>query len=424
MLNLYHYQEKGAQFLARLWKAFLADEMGLGKTVQAIRAMDMAGILRGSVLCPASVRPVWEEEMKLWSLISPEMTIHSYDEVVVNPSRLLELADHKPEVLILDEAHYLKSPDAKRTKLCYDKLPRLGSRIWSLSGTPAPNNASELWTHARALGGETLGHEAFAARYCHLGPSDYGPFRVFGNKREMVPELANKLQPWMLRRLAADELDLPPMNWGHLYLEGAPNDVRNLNEFEPKAQEKIRAILMAAKHDPEAVEFLERNVPYTATLRRLTGMAKVRPVVEEVTRVLNEGLHKIVLFAWHKDVIEALRVSLQSFGVATIHGGTSRKGRKDEYDAFQHGNARVFIGQITAAGVGITLTITNHAIFVEPDWNPSNMAQAAKRLHRIGQELPVFIRVALLRGTLDDPITRVCTRRAQDLYELLDRRPQ
>ena len=425
----YPHQESGAEFLAQRTRALLGDDMGLGKTFSAILACDMVGATRVAVLCPATVRPVWKQHFNECSLLQPKRVIFSYNEIVSNSDKRHEVIDLEPDVLILDECHYLKSPYSKRTGIVYRQLIHRADRTWGLSGTAVKKDPTDLWTHCRHLGGEKRGYMDWAAYYCNLGASEYGPFRVFGLKRERIPELRASLAHWYLRRTTEDvALGLPEIRWGDLPVE-SEKALQALRVFilnhkqEGDGLSQLEQILRTG-NDAEVMEALERS-PHTATIQRLTALAKLPALLEEIVRQLNNGLDKVVLFAWHREVIQEIEDYFKKvkIGAVSLHGGTTRTAKEAAVLDFQHRKScRVFIGQTLAAGTGITLTAANRAIFVESSWDPSDIAQAAKRIHRIGQDKPCLIQTASLVGSFDETVNRVVTRRTRTILELENNR--
>lgn len=410
-MELYPYQEEGAGWLARRKRALLADEQGLGKTIQAVAACDLVGARRVLVLCPAVARPVWADEFEQWSLSSPELRVYSYDELVVNAEKRVAAQAFRADTLILDEAHYLKTPTAKRTRLAYSRALAT-ERIWSLTGTPMPNHPGELWTHASVLGGAEQDYEEWVHQYCLTAPSDYADFRVVGARKERMPELRQELAGWVLRRTTR-VLDLPALRWGTLPLEGSTEGVE-----DPTMVAKLRIVL---EREPEAIEKAFRH---TAVLRRAVGLAKVPGALAAVRHRLEEQPGKAIVFAWHREVLDALYRGLSGFNPVMFNGSIGRDLRRTYVEAFQNADdVRVFIGQIQAAGTAITLTAADWVLFVESDWSPASMAQAAKRAHRIGQARPVLVQAAILPGTMDAAIQRVLTRKARDITQVLEQQP-
>lgn len=427
MVELYPYQQVGAKWLSERPRALLADEMGLGKTAQAIRSLDN-GVVVG-VVCPASVEETWRREFAKFADIAHSVSVASYDKV----ARGL-WADRSDglihfDVLILDECHYLKTPTAKRTRAIFGEkcdgvggLVERAERVVLLSGTPMPNHPAELWPALRALAPETIMSSSgkpytywqFVKRYC---ATKFNPFSdnptIVGAKNHDA--LAEALKPFMLRRLKSEVLtDLPPIRYEPLYLEGRiPIEVQGSKEAD-----MIRATL-----ESDGIEGLRALTPYVATLRRLTGLAKVQPVVDWVKTWLECCDDKLVIFAQHVEVIEAIHQGLlpMSGGLMPLTGSTPSGVRQKIIDSFQRDpSARVFIGQLQAAGTGITLTAASDVLIVESSWVPAENSQAAMRVHRIGQSNPCLIRFATLAGSIDEQIQRVVARKTADITQVLD----
>jgi SWI/SNF-related matrix-associated actin-dependent regulator 1 of chromatin subfamily A len=411
---LHPYQIVGSRFLAERTAALLADDPGIGKSAQAIRACDDLLATKVLVVCPASVVENWRREFAKFSVLGTVPLVRSYEAVTRG-------AIQSPyDALILDEAHYLKTKDAKRTKAIYGEkcdgaggLIEKADHVFLLTGTPAPNNPSELWTHLRALAPEMILTKAgkpqsfwqFVNAYCTTRDNGFG-IQITGGKRHEV--LKEKLQPFMLRRLKSEVLtDLPPITWGELFVEGRV-------EGESGAQAAlVRSTLLT-----KGVDGLREIAPHVATLRRLTGLAKVAPVVEWVWEWLESTDRKIILFGVHREVLGAVVEQLKAFHPAVITGDTTN--RQAEVDRFQTDpQCRVFVGQVVAAGVGITLTAASDVLFLESSWTPSDNSQAAMRAHRLGQVNPVLIRFAVLSGSVDEQIAAAVARKTRDITKIL-----
>jgi SWI/SNF-related matrix-associated actin-dependent regulator of chromatin subfamily A-like protein 1 len=425
-MKLFPYQADGAIFLAKRNKALLADSMGLGKSAQAIVAAHAVGAKKVVVICPAIAVPMWVREFPKWATgesISPYVV--SYDKVSRRADIRAAIQIMQPDVLILDEAHYLKEKSSKRTKAIYgqwcrgDGLISCAKRVWLLTGTPAPNDVSELFPHFRALWPEKLpapgNYDAFIKQFCNVLATPYG-LKVIGNKN--VPELKAILKDVMIRRKAEDVLkDLPPIMWEDTVLDPveASEELDSL-ETHPDIEELRQ--LLASLDDGEDLP----DTTAMATIRRLTGIAKAPAVANMVVGELTERQYdKVILFAYHRDVIARLVDELHDFGVAVITGQTVQSSRAHAIDRFQNDpTCRVFIGQVTACATAVTLHAAHHVIFVEADWVPSTNVQAAKRAHRIGQTKPVIVRMIGLAGSIDEAITAVLARKSRLLSEVLE----
>lgn len=431
MPEFYKFQEEGASFLAGHSGAMLLDAPGLGKTPQSILAADKVGMIKLLVICPASVRRNWQREVHRFQSIErsifiitntkdkiPEadVLIVNYD-LIIRDSIYNQLMMRQFGCIILDEAHILKNPKSQRTIKIYGKdcegrggLVDRAWHVWPLTGTPTPNNPLEIWPHLRAVCPDAIMHEGkplnyyqFMARYCITRPHPFSPGQrkvVAGNN---LDELRERIKPYVLRRTPEQVLpDLPPVRHELVSLEADQllRDV-TLLENSPEMADVTEAIIVG-KEIPEDGSM--------AKFRRLIGIAKAHAAAELVNEELDAGLDKIVLFAWHRDVIEILEDRLSGAGhkVVSYHGGTPDAQRDANVQAFQTDpSVRVFIGQIQAAGEGLTLTAANNLMFVEMSWTPKDNTQAFKRVHRITQERSVLIRVACLANSIDELVSHV-----------------
>ena len=156
--------------------------------------------------------------------------------------------------------------------------------------------------------------------------------------------------------------------------------------------------------------------------RRFVGLQKTPAICELVKSELESGAYdKIVLFAWHRDVIVDMQERLKDFKAVTLFGGTDPERRDKNIKKFQTDRkCRVFIGQIRAAGIAITLTQAHQVGFVESSWVPGDNAQAAMRVHRIGQTHPVTCRFFGLAGSTDEKVQQVIKRKTRDFTRLFD----
>lgn len=426
MKPLYPYQTEGAEWLAQRGRALLADEPGLGKTAQALVAARQIGARRTLVACPASVVDNWIREWRMFAPDMPAPTVFSYDRL--RDVAAAHMTDIDWDCLILDEAHYLKNPSAGRTKVLFgekcDGVGGLVSRcksVFALTGTPAPNNSSELWALMRAVfpeslcrNGKVMTHWNFQNKFCVLKSNGFG-VKITGGKN--LDQLRERLAPFCLRRKKTDVLKgLPAISFESLPLSSA-SAFAAMQKYEQTPEgARIRAAL--ASSDESA---LAKLTPEVATLRRLIGLAKVPVVIDWCKDWLDSGGEKLVLFAYHKEVITALQGGLLPYHPVSLHGATPADLRQRAVDSFQ-GNPhyKVFIGQIQAAGIGITLTASSNVVFVESSWVPAENEQAAMRIHRIGQRDACLIRFATLAGSLDEQIQRACRRKLTDIRRLFE----
>jgi SWI/SNF-related matrix-associated actin-dependent regulator of chromatin subfamily A-like protein 1 len=433
-MDLFPYQVEGAKFLATVKRGLLADEMGLGKSAQAIAACDELRAQRVLVICPASLTQNWRREFLRFQSISryvaephrvtggngPLVNVTSYDRAARDPEGLA-IVDW--DVLILDEAHYLKNHKAKRTKAIFGEkcdgeggLVSRAAHVFCLTGTPTPNNPSELWSMLRAVMPaaierpmkndklKPMAYWPFVEKFCVTQDTGFG-IKIIKGKN--LPELKARIAPFILRRKKEEVLkDLPPIRFDTLALEG---------KFPREAAGELRMIAEAL--EKEGVAGLKAIGSHVAQLRRLTGMAKVSAAAEWVRDFLEGGDGKLVCFAHHKDVIGYLAEAFPEAVVVT--GDAAPATRQAAVDSFQNNpKVRLFLGNIQAAGVGLTLTAASDALFVESSWTPSENQQAAMRIHRIGQRNACLVRFAMLAGSIDEDIQRAVMRKTTDIARL------
>lgn len=443
MIQLYPYQTVGAAFLTVRKRAILADTMGLGKTAQAIVAAEGMRAKCIVVICPAGVRINWHREFLRFSnreliyrvinngrssLTDEGVNIISY-ELAATANMKRRLMAMNIDVLILDEAHFLKSRDAKRTEAIYGVrctgdtgIMSRATHVWALTGTPTPNHPGEIFSTLRAFGIWTQNYYAFEAKFCQVREGDWGPV-VVGMKN--VDELKALVKPIMLRRRVEDVMtDIPKVTIADLPLEARgithPEDLQEWEKAEKGADAAKLKTRLEEVADDNNLDLTKLQLP---TLRRLTGLAKVRPVCELVMRELDSGLDKIVIFGEHRDVLEGCRQTLSKYGAQIIYGGNTDEVKQERIDRFMKiWKYRVMIGHIKVLGTGIDglQRVCNNALFIESSWNPSENVQAIGRLRRTGQSRPVFVRFASLAGSLDEAVQRVITRKTKMIAEMLD----
>lgn len=450
MNELFAYQYTGAKWLSSRRRGILADEMGLGKTPQAIRACDMACLNRIVVLCPAAVVVNWQREFLRWQqserrvllprkpehLAQPhDVAVLSYD-MARGQAMLNALAARPWDVLICDEAHYLKNRDAARTKAAA-RIAGAAARAWALTGTPMPNSADELWSLFRSFGPEALGdpplaYWPFRKRYCvevPLGRGPHGRSMIVGLKND--GELRERMAPVLLRRKKADVLrDLPPLREGEIPLSaGDGAELRNAIAADPEIRVLVQRVaataLLSNDVDNDVRQVLEdASADSMSRLRRLTAAIKARVLGPLLAEEIADSGEKIVVMGWHRETLDTLHGLLDRFGVARLDGGCLPAQRQAAIDAFQiDPKIRVFLGQIQAAGTGITLTAASNLVFAEMSWVPSDNAQAAMRVHRVGQTRPVLIRYATLADTIDEAVIRTLRRKTQHIRTVLEGAP-
>jgi len=465
------FQAAGATWLAARRRALLCDEMGLGKTPQAVLAADKIGARNVLVLAPAAVLVGWIRHFADWSPIDRParmvrgpadadgggLRVVSYDKAR-DPATLNALRSRRWDVLICDEADMLKSDNAARTQAVLGPfltetggLIACADRAWGLTGTPMPNRADDLWTLLRCFAPEALHsatgtimsrasfvHVFCATKVMRLARGAPLTERVIGLKPGAIPELRGRVQAHILRRKMADVLpDLPPMTHETWTLQPGQHGAELAAAL---AQDEVLAALapklLAATliYDDKGVAdcagqmLQEISEDSLSRLRRITGTIKARVLAEELAREMPASTEKLVVMGWHTEVLDTLHDGLAPFGVARLDGSTAsgirkdgRSDRQDAIDSFQTDpTVRVFLGQILAAGAGITLTSGAEMVMAEMSWSPRDNAQAVRRIRRIGQNRPTRVRYPVLAGTIDEAVVHLLRRKSADIAAVLD----
>lgn len=446
------FQRAGIAYAVRRESTLIGDEMGLGKTIQALGVInatpDAAKVL---VICPASLRLNWKQEAAKWlvrnmrvGVVDPKTPPNGVDDVVIINYDILGkhqafLHSRTWDFLIVDEAHALKNPKAKRTRLVLgnwkDKLePIPAKRKLFLTGTPILNRPIEIQPVLGAIHEDYAHFFRFARRYCGAHRSQWGwDFSGASNLGELQEGLRSKC---MVRRLKADVLtELPAKR--RSVIEIPANGKSRLIDAELKAMQKHEAMLdelrvavelAKASDDPaeyeDAVQRLKEGAQASfveiSELRKKTAVAKAPLVAAHVKDATDAG-HKVVVFAHHHEVIDLLFDELSAAGVVKLDGRDDMDARNNAVNRFQNDDTvRVFIGGIHAAGVGLTLTASSHVVFAELDWVPGNVCQAEDRCHRIGQQDQVLIQHLVLEGSIDAQMAKTLLGKQAVIDKALD----
>lgn len=411
------YQLAGRDFLAARTRALLADEMRVGKTPQAILAAEKFGA-RGAlfeavlVLCPAIAVQHWLSEFRKWTWDEhhePQVEIFSYDKA----RRMWSVGDfsrRRWDILIVDEAHFAKNPEAQRTQMIYGKggLGYQAGAIWALSGTPAPKHAGELWPMLKAFGATKMSYDDFIARYCaRWWNKQRRKWVIKGTRGDRIPELKELLAPIMLRRTRKDVApEMPEIDFQFLEVQPATADIA----------------VPQGLSDDELLEWLAANAAASSEDRQPVAHAKVPALVEEIVFAIeNDLLKQTVVFGWHKEPLQVLNHQLNLRGIRCdlITGDTPGKKREKAQKDFREGKTQVVAANILAAGTAIDLSAASHGYFLEVDWVPGNNMQAANRLISMTKTEPVTFDVVTWPGSVDDRVQRVLVRRVKEINQLI-----
>ncbi|KAI8802416.1 P-loop containing nucleoside triphosphate hydrolase protein [Cladochytrium replicatum] len=437
MESLLQYQREGVMMaIKKDGRALLGDEMGLGKTIQAL---SIATYYHEDwpllVICPSSLRLTWANEINRWlgtggdnplseddALVLPDdiqvifaakemlrddakITIVSYDLFSRAGSSVISGRNFK--MVIADESHYLKSPDAKRTKNILPVL-KAARRALLLSGTPALSRPIELFTQVSALDPTMFRSQMeYAKRYCD---AKQGPFGWDYSGSANLGELNWLLSRTVLIRRLKDQV-----------LNQLPSKIRQtvIVAVDEKVRKKIQKQLSATHSFDEQIDRAREsgNTEARRTAQNMkrkaltemyveTGRAKLEPVKQYLSDLYEEPDKKFIVFAHHKSVLTGIAehcITKLKAQFIMIDGDTPQKERQALCDRFQNDpKTRIGVLSITAAGVGLTLHAADFVVFAELFWNPAQLLQGEDRAHRIGRKHVVDVKYIISNGTLDD----------------------
>lgn len=436
-LNYLPYQKAGIQYALKRDGVLIADEMGLGKTIQAIGMINAdASLKKIIVVCPASLKINWMREMNKW-LVRP-MTVgiagkkfpSFCDVVVVNYDILGKYEAYiqavEWDMVVLDEAHLIKNPKAKRTVAA---LAIKARRRAHLTGTPIVNRPAELFTIIKDL------HPRWSYKF-------FNRYRRTTNQQRLNELNRILRETIMVRRLKADVLtELPPKVRQVVEIDVSDDKALQAQvskeraayeEYMRKKEEAELALELAKVSESEAeykaavdaMNGISVAFEEISLVRHETALAKVPAAMSVLDeQIMGDDPKKLVIFAHHTDVVAAIMAGCQERGwnPVRVTGQDSMEARQKAVDRFQvDPNCFVFVGNIKAAGVGLTLTAASDVAFFELDWVPGNVTQAEDRCHRIGQKDSVFVRHIVLSDSLDANMAKTLVEKQAIIDAALD----
>ncbi|XP_075152134.1 SWI/SNF-related matrix-associated actin-dependent regulator of chromatin subfamily A-like protein 1 [Haematobia irritans] len=407
--KLMPFQREGVCFAISLnGRCMICDEMGLGKTYQAIAVADFYKEDWPLFICTtASTRDSWANHVRE---LLPYLPLHYVQvlnsnqqyigdcKVLITSYSIMErniqqIMDRKFGFLIFDESHSLKNPKAKCTMVA-DRLSQQAKRIILLSGTPALSKPVELFSQLQMVDRKFMGFIDFTTRYCDGKQTNFG-WDANGQSNLKELNVVLKLK-FMIRRTKAEVLsDLSEKYRETVVLDPAlvwPSD-------EIKESLNTVAKTLQFSKGTEREQILLRFYAQTAEVKAKAVCAYLKKQVKEPK--------KFIVFAHHRVMLDAISECLDKLKVKYIRiDGSTRKNDRGEFiETFQKKpSCKVAVLSLGACNSGITLTAAELIIFAELTWNPSTLAQAESRAHRIGQQNPVICRYLMAAKTADDHI--------------------
>jgi len=421
--ELLPFQPAGVAFIERRrGRALLADEQGLGKTIQALAYLALHPELRPAIIVvPATAKWTWEAEAHKF-LENPNVEVlsgkkpyeTSGDILIINYDILSAwvetLRKLDPKFIVLDEPQYIKTNSAQRTIAAKELVK--GHPITGLSGTPG-DSPLEFYNIIHMIDPHIFPNDwTYKHKYCGAKHNGFGwDFDGATKVTELHQILTDTI---MLRRLKKDHLkDLPDKMYSMIPIElsakGRKQYDKTYSDFMERYRSNIKALrvkLKAEGMDPIDIRTKikqamgAKGMVELGALKMASAEGKLDGMIDWIRDRLCSG-EKLVVFATHTNISDAVYEAFKSVAVK-VDGGVIGKKRHAAVVEFQENNScRLFVGNIKACGVAITLTAASNIAILELPDRPSYLVQAEDRCHRIGQLNALNVYYLLGRNTVD-----------------------
>jgi SWI/SNF-related matrix-associated actin-dependent regulator 1 of chromatin subfamily A len=404
------HQKEAIQKLVENKKFILADDMGLGKTTSTIIAALETGAKKILIICPATLKINWKREIENYSNKSVYISEGKnfsvdHDFVIINYDIIKNFHDIKKkdeskiisanfDLVVVDEAHYIKNPTAQRTKLINDIAKKV-DRLWLLTGTPMTSRPMDYFNLLNLIESPVARNwMAYAIRYCSGYQFKVGNRKVWNvTGASNLEELRDRTLGLVLRRLKEDVLDLPDKIITPVYLNLKSNNYEEVMGEYYNWYDK----------NPEESKSLTVQFTKLTKVRQIIADEKINQTIEIAENIIEQG-KKVIIFC---NFTDSLNKIVSHFGKTAVKldGSMAQHERQYSVDQFQNNEKiKVFVGNIKASGTGITLTSGEAVIFNDISFVPSDMAQAEDRAYRYGQKNNVLVYYPIFQNTIEDII--------------------
>lgn len=404
------HQKIAIEKLAGSKRFILADDMGLGKTTSTIIAALETGAKKILIICPASLKINWQREIENYTdrsvyIAEGKNFSQEHDFVIVNYDILKNFYDLKEkekseiyksnfDLIIIDEAHYVQNGQAQRTKLV-NSFVKSVDKLWLLTGTPMTSRPMNYFNLLSLIESPVAQNwMAYAIRYCQGYQFKAGNRKVWNvTGASNLEELRDRTSRQVLRRLKTEVLDLPDKIISPVYL---------------RLKSKLYEGLMGEYYDwyeNKTDESSSLTVQFSKLMkvRQVIAEEKINNTIELAQNIIDQG-KKVIIFTNFTDTLNKIA---DHFGKQAVRldGSTSKPMRQHAVDQFQDNEKiTVFVGNLKAAGVGLTLTAAEAVIMNDLSFVPSDHSQAEDRAYRYGQKSNVSVYYPIFENTIEGAI--------------------
>ena len=404
------HQKEAIEKLAGSKRFILADDMGLGKTTSTIIAALETGAKKILIICPASLKINWQREIENYTdrsvyIAEGKHFSTEHDFVIVNYDILKNFYDLKDkegslitkanfDLIIIDEAHYIQNGQAQRTKLVNSFVKNV-DKLWLLTGTPMTSRPMNYYNLLFLIESPTAQNwMAYAIRYCQGYQFTAGHRKIWNTSgASNLEELRDRTSRQVLRRLKTEVLDLPDKIISPIYL---------------RLKSKLYEGLMGEYYDwyknkKEESSSLTVQFSKLMKVRQVIAEEKINDTIELAQNIIDQD-KKVIIFTNFTDTLQKIH---NHFGKQSVYldGSCSKPQRQYAVDQFQENDKiKVFVGNLKAAGVGITLTAGEAVIMNDLSFVPSDHDQAQDRAYRYGQKNSVSVYYPIFENTIEGVI--------------------
>jgi len=402
-----NHQKESIQKLVENKRYILADDMGLGKTTSTIIAALETGAKKILIICPATLKINWKREIENYTdrtvyIAEGKNFSDKEDFVIINYDIIKNFHDTKRknesqilganfDLVVVDEAHYIKNAQAQRTKLINDIVKKV-DRLWLLTGTPMTSRPIDYYNLLSLVDSPVAKNwMAYVIRYCEGYQFRVGPRKVWNVMgASNLEELRDRTSNLLLRRLKEDVLDLPDKIITPVYLR------LKSKEYEEVMGEYYNWY----EKNPEESKSLTVQFTKLTKVRQIIADEKITQTIELAENIVEQG-KKVIIFC---NFTNSLNKICEHFGKTAVKldGSMSKQERQFSVDQFQENEKiKVFVGNIKAAGVGITLTSGEAVIMNDLSFLPSDHSQSEDRAYRYGQKNNVLVYYPIFENTIE-----------------------
>jgi len=415
------HQKIAIEKLAGSKRFILADDMGLGKTTSTIIAALETGAKKVLIVCPASLKINWQREIANYSdrtvfIAEGKKFSTDSDFFIANYDILKNFHDSDPkkkeeslllksgfDLVILDEAHMISNVQAQRTKIINSFTKKI-DRVWLLTGTPMTSRPMNYYNLLSIIESPVAQNwKAYAIRYCQGFQFTAGKRKVWNvTGASNLEELRDRTSKQILRRLKEDVLDLPDKIITPVYLRLKSKEYEDLMGEYFDWYDK----------NPDESSSLTVQFSKLMKVRKVIANEKTKQTIEFAENIIDQG-KKVIIFTNFTDTLQTI---YQHFGKQAVYldGSCSNAMRQQAVDQFQNDDKiKVFVGNLKAAGVGLTLTSAEAVIMNDLSFVPAEHAQAEDRAYRYGQKSNVLVYYPLFENTIEGSIYDILNRKKE-----------